>query len=108
MRMFSATVRLGKMPRPSGTRHTPARASASGFAPLTSRPPISSWPPLGWIWPLATASVVLFPGAVGSEQREHGARFEDEVDAVEHVDDAVAGPDVPQFEEGRGHEPFPR
>ena len=38
MRRFSATLRFGKMPRPSGTRHTPARASASLVTPLISRP----------------------------------------------------------------------
>ena len=37
MRMFSATVRFGKMPRPSGIVHTPARASESGAAPVMSR-----------------------------------------------------------------------
>ena len=34
------------MPRPSGTRQTPARASASGATPLTSRPQTSTLPEL--------------------------------------------------------------
>ena len=88
MRRFSATVRFGKMPRPSGMRHTPARASASGAAPVTSRPQRNMPPEVGTIWPDATASVVDLPGAVRPEQREHLARAQLEVDAVQHVDRA--------------------
>ena len=38
MSRFSRTVRLGKMPRPSGMVHSPARANAPADAPVTSRP----------------------------------------------------------------------
>ena len=49
MRRFSRTVRLGKMPRPSGIVHTPIRASASGLAPFTWRPSTCTHPAVGVI-----------------------------------------------------------
>ena len=53
------------MPRPSGIVHTPARASESGAAPVTSRPAIETAPAVGRIWPAMTPSVVLLPAPFG-------------------------------------------
>ena len=64
-RRFSVTVRLGKMPRPSGMVHSPARDSASGRMPLTWRPSTWKQPFVGTICPLATLSVVDFPAPLG-------------------------------------------
>jgi hypothetical protein len=41
------------------------------------------------------------PGAIGAEQRIHLARLQDEVDAVQHIDGAVARTDVPELEHRR-------
>ena len=59
------TVRLGKMPRPSGSVHRPARASLSGRMPLTWRPSTWKHPFVGSIWPLATRNVVDLPAPLG-------------------------------------------
>ena len=91
MRRFSVTVRFGKMPRPSGTRHTPSRASWSGARAGDVAPEDRD----GAAGRLQLAARDLerrrLPGAVRAEQREHLAGRHDEVDAVEHVDGAVAG-----------------
>ena len=64
-RRFSVTVRLGKMPRPSGSVHNPARASLSGRMPLAWRPRTWKQPFVGSICPLATRSVVDLPAPFG-------------------------------------------
>ena len=88
------------MPRPSGTRHTPARASASAATPLTSRPhERARRRPIGAIWPLRDREGRRLARAVRAEQRvrPRPARAR-EVDAVQHVDAAVAGADAAQLE----------
>ena len=74
------------MPRPSGIRHTPARASASGVAPVTSRPQRNKLPELRHDLPARDRERRRLPGAVRTEQREHLAGLQREVDAVQHVD----------------------
>ena len=82
------------MPRPSGIVQTPARARASGSAPLMCFPMTWTHPWVGRCWLAATRRVVVLPGAVRSEQRDHAARRDDQVDAVQHLDPTVGGPDV--------------
>ena len=65
MRRFSVTVRFGKMPRPSGIRHTPARASASRRHPGDVASTEQQAPRRGTICPEATARVVDFPAPFG-------------------------------------------
>jgi len=65
MRMFSATVRLGKTARPSGTAHRPWRASRSGDVPRISTPPKVTVPAVGTSAPLATLSNVDLPAPFG-------------------------------------------
>ena len=79
------------MPRPSGIRHTPARASASGATPVTSRPQRSKLPDDGHDLARRDRERRRLARAVRPEQREDLARREREVDAVQHVDAAVAG-----------------
>ena len=65
MRRFSRTVRLGKMPRPSGMAHSPLLTSFSvGLFP-TGVSPTSTSPALGRIRPLITLSRVDFPAPLG-------------------------------------------
>ena len=61
------------MPRPSGTRHKPPRASASGPR-FTTSPPNRTSPEVGAICAAATFNVVDFPAPFGPEQRVHAAR----------------------------------
>ncbi len=49
------------MPRPSGTTQSPARASASADAPVTSWPLSNTRPLVGRINPLITRTVVDLP-----------------------------------------------
>ena len=53
------------MPRPSGMRHTPARDSCTGDAPVTSWPSISTVPDVGFSSPLITRSSELLPAPFG-------------------------------------------
>ena len=53
------------MPRPSGSVHSPARASSSGRIPLTCRPSTWKHPDVGASCPLATFSVVDLPAPLG-------------------------------------------
>ena len=62
---LSRTERLGNTPRPSGIRHTPARARSRAGAPVTSRPPSSSRPERSGWTPAATRSVVVLPAPFG-------------------------------------------
>ena len=91
------------MPRPSGTRQTPSRASSSGRAPPARRArgprPCRA---VGAIWPLATFSVVDLPAPFGPSSANTWPGGHDEVDAVQHVDRAVAGAHVAQLERAGG------
>jgi len=49
----------------AGIVHTPTRARASGFAPVTSTPPMTTAPDEGRICPLIAASVVVLPAPFG-------------------------------------------
>ena len=69
MRRFSRTVRFGKMPRPSGTRHSPARARSSARAPLTRRPATRTSPPVGGCRPARTLQGRGLAGAVRARAR---------------------------------------
>ena len=70
---FSRTVRFGKMPRPSGMRHSPRRARSSGRAPLTRRPATRTSPAgRGW-QPGDDPQRRRLAGAVRSEQRDDAA-----------------------------------
>ena len=51
MRRCSCTVRFGKIPRPSGTRHRPARARSSARAPLMRRPASTMLPDVARVQP---------------------------------------------------------
>ena len=101
MRRFSRTVRFGKIPLPSGTRQSPARASSSGRAPLTRRPATNRSPAVGAIRPHATFSVVDFPAPFGPRIASDLAGGDDEVDAVHDFDAAVRGLDAAQLEQRR-------
>ncbi len=85
------TVRFGKMPRPSGMRHTPMRASASALTPVTSRPHSVKLPALGAIWPHATRERGRLARAVRAQQGVHLSGQQREADAVEDVDSSVPG-----------------
>ena len=50
-RRFSSTVRFGNTDRPSGTVHSPTRASSSGLASRTLTPPRWTSPEVGFFWP---------------------------------------------------------
>ncbi len=65
MSRFSRTVRFGKIPRPSGMRHTPARASCTGEAPVMSQPSSNTLPAVGRSSPLITFSNELLPAPLG-------------------------------------------
>ncbi len=58
---FSATVRLGKMPRPSGTIARPARDRAEARADVTSAPFNCTLPEAGRNRPASVRSNVVFP-----------------------------------------------
>ena len=93
MRRFSRTVRLGKIPRPSGIAHRPARASFSVGVLPTGRSPITH---LAGGRPHAPADDLeqrRLAGAVGAEQGEDAPGRNDQVDAVEHLDPPVGGAD---------------
>ncbi len=62
---FSATVRLGKTERPSGTVHSPSRASSSGPAPRTLTPPRWTSPEVGDFCPETTLISVDLPAPLG-------------------------------------------
>ena len=57
------------MPRPSGTRHRPARARSSGRAPFTRRPATTTSPPVAGCSPASTRSVVVLPAPFGPSTR---------------------------------------
>src|SRR3954447_9441584 len=59
--MFSATVRVGKTPRPSGTRQTRERTGSATLPPRSCCPFTTSRPAVGRNWPLITLSRVDFP-----------------------------------------------
>ena len=99
-RRFSVTVRLGKMPRPSGNVHRPARASLSGRMPLTWRPITWKQPFVGSICPLATLSVVDLPAPLGPSRASTCAGGDGQVDAVQDLDLPVGGMDAAQLDDG--------
>ncbi len=79
------------MPRPSGTRRRPARAMSSALAPLTRRPAQTRSPPvMGWS-PASTWSSVVFPAPLGPRTAVTEPAGHRQVDAVQHLDGAVAG-----------------
>ena len=92
---FSSTVRPGKMPRASGTSSTPSRARRNGarvrdvVAVEAARCRC-----VGVDEPGGDRAQRRLAGAVGAEQRDDRAALEREVDAVEHLDVAVAGDDA--------------
>ena len=76
------------------------RASASGATPLTRRPGHGHVAPAsGTSWPLATFRVVVLPAPLGPSSATTRAGGHGQVDAVEHLDAAVADADVPQLED---------
>ena len=88
MRRCSCTVRFGKMPRPSGTRHSPARARSSGSAPFTRRPARTMLAAAGGVQPGDHRQQRRLAGAVRAEHGDHRAGRHVEVDAVEDLDRA--------------------
>jgi hypothetical protein len=60
-RMFSITVRSGKISRPSGTYATPARATRCGGRPVISAPSSSTRPRRGAARPMIVRIVVVLP-----------------------------------------------
>ncbi len=97
MSRFSRTVRFGKIPRPSGMRHTPARARRSALDPVTSWPSISTAPPVGRTSAAHDLEHRRLARAVGSEHGDDRAARDDEVDPVQHLDRAVAGPQAAEL-----------
>ena len=100
---FSSTVRPGKMPRASGTRSTPSRArwydgACGDVAALEHAPCRAS----ASTTPGRDRAQRRLAGAVGAEQRDDLAGVEREVDAVEHLDVAVAGDDAVHRERRAG------
>ena len=92
---FSSTVRPGKMPRASGTRSRPSRApSERRRRAVMSRPSSSTVPSVGVDHAGGDRAERRLAGAVGAEQRDDRAAGELQVDAVEHLDVAVAGDDA--------------
>ena len=65
MRRFSATVRLAKMPLPSGMVQTPSRARPSGGEPFTWTPAMWTQPAVGSSVPLTSRSSVVLPAPLG-------------------------------------------
>ena len=65
IRRFSRTLRLGKMPRPSGTVQMPLRARSSADILVTTVPSKRTSPPLGVRVPAQTLSSVVFPPPFG-------------------------------------------
>ena len=65
MSRFSRTVRLGKMPRPSGTVQMPIRARSSADAPVTMAPSKQTAPLFGAKVPAHTLSIVVLPPPFG-------------------------------------------
>ena len=79
------------MPRPSGIRHTPARASASGATPVTSRPQRNKLPERRRDLPRRDRErgrLARRRSGPSSAKTSPGASVE--IDAVQHVDAAVA------------------
>ena len=90
------------MPRPSGMRHTPARARRSEDQPVTR---VAEEVDAHRTRRELTARDLQRRGlarAVRSEQREHLAGRDRDAHAVQHVDGAVGGADVEQLERGAG------
>ena len=79
------------MPRPSGMRQRPRRASTPGSVPVITRPPMSRSPEVGRCRPASTRSSVVFPAPFGPRTASTVAGRHLQVDAVEHLDAVVAG-----------------
>ena len=60
--------------------------------------PATTLPAWGAIWPLATPSVVVLPAPFGPSSAYTSPAAHGEVHAVQHVDVAVAGPDLAELE----------
>src|SRR5881397_357661 len=97
MRTLSQTVSSARMPRPSGTWATPRRAIHSGERRARERPS-------RWMWPLRRR----LAGAVRAEDGDDLALVDDERDAVERLDVAVAGAHVLELKERRHQVRRPR
>ena len=87
------------MPRPSGIRHSPRRASSSGRTPLTRRPAIEHVARGRRVQPGRDPQRRGLPGAVRAEQRDDARLGDLEVDAEQDVDALVGGVDVAELEE---------
>ena len=88
------------MPRPSGTRQSPARARSSARAPLMRRPASTMLPDVAGCSAGQHREQGRLAGAVGSEDGDDRAGGHLEVDAVEHLDGPVGGPDAPGGQRG--------
>ena len=58
-------MRFGKTDRPSGTVHSPTRASSSGGALRTLTPARWTWPLVAFFWPLMILVSVDLPPPLG-------------------------------------------
>ncbi len=101
MRKFSATLRFGKMPRPSGIRHTPVARERVGMHPGDIASAEEHAAGVRRDRPARDTESCRLTRAVRSEQREHLTGLERQVDAVQHVDRPVSGPHRGELEDGR-------
>ena len=95
------------MPRPWGTWASPAWTIRSGLVRVMSSPARRTEPRRSMVPEIARIERRL-PRAVGAEDDHHLALADGEVDAVEHLDGAVARVDVGHLEEGIRHSVVPR
>ena len=103
------TVRLGKMPRPSGKRAQARPGQLVGPHAVDVAPEDVEAPLRRLHLPAGHAQRRRLPGPVRSEQRQHRPVGHREVDAVEDLDLPVGGVDPPQLQDGGfSHGPPPR
>ena len=89
------------MPRASGTSSTPSRARWNGAASVMSLPSRCTVPIEASTRPAATAQSVDFPAPLAPSSATTLPRSSAQVDAVEHLDVAVAGDDAAHRERRR-------
>ena len=90
-RRLSSTVRSANVPRPWGTWATPGRAICSGARAERCSCPSKRDRALGRDHPADGPQRGGLAGAVGAEDHDDLALVDGEVDAVQHLDRAVAG-----------------
>ncbi len=79
----------------------PSRERACGGSAVTLAPSNSMRPPVGATSPVIRLNKVVFPGAVGADDRERLAAFDGEAQRVHGLECAVGLGHVAEFQEDR-------